>query len=173
MLLNGLETERLKFRNIEESDLEIWREFANDAEAVKFFQPIGDPVEFAKQWIERALNRYVKDGIGLYALIEKKSNEFVGQCGLIRQVVDDIPELEIGYHLLPKFWHCGFASEAAIACKKFAFDNHLSDSLISIIDPGNIASQKVAIRNGMSLDKQTIWHDIPVLIFRIKNEPFT
>jgi [ribosomal protein S5]-alanine N-acetyltransferase len=78
--------------------------------------------------------------------------------------------MEIGYHLLPKFWHGGYASEAAIACKDFAFKNNLSESLISIIHPKNIASQKVAIKNGMTLDKETSWREMKVWIFRINKK---
>jgi RimJ/RimL family protein N-acetyltransferase len=84
--------------------------------------------------------------------------------------VDDIQELEIGYSILPKFWNQGYATEAARKCKEHAFQNDFSDSLISIIHIKNIQSEKVARKNGMELDKKTIFKEMPVNIFRI-NKP--
>jgi [ribosomal protein S5]-alanine N-acetyltransferase len=89
MLLNGLETERLRFRNLELSDAKIWIEFLSDPNAIKFFPPIANTDEYAQYWMERQLARYTTDGFGLYALIEKTSNHFIGQCGIMKQNVDD------------------------------------------------------------------------------------
>jgi len=61
----------------------------------------------------------------------------------------------------------GYATEAAKKCKEFAFENNLAESLISIIHVDNIPSQKVALNNGMFLDKTTIYRDNQVHIFRI------
>ncbi len=78
------------------------------------------------------------------ALIKKENYAFVGQCGLIH-TVDGVEELEIGYSLMPEFRGKGYALEAAKKCKDFAFENNLSDSLISIIHIDNKESEKVAI----------------------------
>lgn len=58
--------------------------------------------------------------------------------------------LEIGYLLERKYWHKGYAIEAARACKKYAFEILKADEVCSIIRDTNIASQNVAIRNGMT-----------------------
>ena len=63
-------------------------------------------------------------------------------------------ELEIGYHLLKKYWHKGYAIEAAELFKNYAFENNLCQSLISIIHINNTASHHVAIKNGMLKEKQ-------------------
>lgn len=57
--------------------------------------------------------------------------------------------LEIGYLLERSHWHQGYAIEAARACKKYAFDVLKADEVCSIIRDTNVASQKVAVRNGM------------------------
>ena len=100
-------------------------------------------------------------------LINKKTNELVGQCGLLVQTVDEIKELEIGYSILPNHWRKGYATEAARKCKAYAKKNNFAESLISTIHIDNIPSQKVAINNGMSLDKTTVYDHNPVHIFRI------
>jgi RimJ/RimL family protein N-acetyltransferase len=68
---------------------------------------------------------------------------------------------------LPQFWQQGFAIEAAQKCKEFAFEHHFADSLISIIHVDNVPSQKVALKNGMHLQKTTSYKDNPVHIFRV------
>ena len=101
------------------------------------------------------------------ALIEKESGRLIGHCGLLVQIVDGIPELEIAYSLLPEFWNKGYAIEAAMKCRDFAFANNFSDSLISIISLTNIPSEKVALKNGMHIDKRTIYSNNEVNIFRV------
>jgi len=77
--------------------------------------------------------------------------------------------LEIGYSILPEYWKMGYASEASKTCKKIAFENKLTHSLISIIHVDNMGSQKVAINNGMLLDKTTSYKNNPVHIFRVNS----
>ena len=81
--------------------------------------------------------------------------------------VDGIEELEIGYSLMPEHRGKGYALEAAKTCKDYAFENNLSDALISIIHIDNKASERVAISNGLKLDKTTTYNNSPVNIFRI------
>lgn len=166
--LDGHETERIRFRKLKEEDLDELMPFFSSEEAMKFLPAVGPPRENGTEWIQRQIRRYNKNHDGLYALIHKTTGEIVGMCGLILQEVDNTPELEIGYHLLPKFWKQGFASEAAQYCKKFAKENKLAPSVISIVDLENFNSQKVAERNGMQRDKQTEFMGFPVHIYRAK-----
>lgn len=59
--------------------------------------------------------------------------------------------LEIGYLFNRLYWHRGYATEAARACKKYAFEILKADEVCSIIRDTNIASQNVAVRNGMTI----------------------
>jgi len=166
-LLDGQETERLNFKLLEPSDFDDWVELFKATEILKF---IGQdektkPEELCEKWFEKIFDRYQNDLGGMNVLIDKNTNSLIGQCGLLVQEVDSIQELEIGYSILPKFWNKGYATEAAIKCKEVAFSNNYSDSLISIIHTENIGSKKVAINNGMKLDKTTIFKDMQVNIF--------
>ena len=160
------QSERLIFRELTMDDVDTWMEFINSPEAVKF---LGIPMErqSAIIWMERAKRRYEDFGMGMWALIDKQSGEMVGNCGLLVQDVDGQQELEIGYHLIPRFWKKGYATEAAKACKEFAFTHNLSDYVISIIHVENFNSQHVAERNGMKVWKQTTFRDWPVFIYRV------
>lgn len=161
-------TERIMVRPLELGDVPHWTEFLGNPEATALFPPdmMASPNR-AQVWIERQIQRYAAGQYGLAALIHKETGEFLGQCGLLAQVVDGQAELEVGYHLMPQHWHQGYATEAARAFRDWGFEHGLADSIISIINQKNVASQAVATRNGMSRGKATVWRDIEVFVYRI------
>lgn len=171
-LLDGQETGRLIFRKITEQDFSDWLEFFQDPSTSLHWIEEKEPPEIAcKKWYQKQQWRYDNDKGGMNALIEKSSGRLIGHCGLMVQTVDEILELEVGYSLLPEFWNKGYAFEAAHRCKEYAFQNNFSDSLISIISLTNLPSQKVALKNGMTVEKETLYQGNKVFIFRVFN-PF-
>ncbi|MCC6936812.1 MAG: GNAT family N-acetyltransferase [Flavobacteriales bacterium] len=169
--LNGLLTERLRFRKLVAADVEWWIDYINDAEAIRFMPfTVGSRAD-CEEMIQRALDRYAEDGSGLNAVLLRDSGTPIGMCGLLTQTVDGAAELEIGYHFLPAHWGHGYAAEAAIACKRFAEERALVRSVISLIDEDNLRSQAVARRNGMLPVKRTIHRDVPAVVFRAMLSP--
>ncbi len=168
-LLDGQESDRLKFDLVDTEDFATWIELFNDQGVARFvgMEKIPNPQEQCEHWLDRIKYRYENDLGGLNALIDKNTNKIVGQCGLLVQEVDGITELEIGYSILPQHWRKGYAGEAAQKCRDFAFENNYADSLISIIHVDNINSKGVAIKNGMNDTKTTSFKEMPVNIFRI------
>lgn len=167
-LLEGQESARLRFRKLEQSDFDTWLAFHQNPEANQFWQGIPeDPVKACQHWFEKAFYRYENNLGGMNVLIDKDTHQFIGQCGLLVQTVDGVEELEIGYSILPKYWRRGYAIEAAQKCKEFAQENKLAKSLISIIQVDNVASQKVALNNGMLLHKTTVYDSNKVHIYSI------
>ncbi len=168
-LLDGQESDRLLFRNVNLSDFNVWLEFHKNPETSKhWISEVEHPEIACSKWYDKQFERYANNKGGMNAIIDKQSSLLVGHCGLLVQVVDGVSELEVAYSLLPEFWNKGYATEAAKKCRDFAFDNSLSDSLISIISLTNIPSQNVAIKIGMILDKKTIYEGNDVNIFRIQ-----
>ncbi len=148
-----------------------WTVLFKDKEVVEYFPAFkGSDEERSTQWIKRQQSRYEENKFGLQALIDKKTNQFIGQCGLLMQEVDRETEIEVGYHIFKRFWGQGFAPEAAKLFIDYAFKNNLSNSIISIININNIRSQQVAEKNGLVREKQTNWLDLNVYIYRIKKE---
>lgn len=167
-----LQTERLTTRFLTPEDAVIWSQFFADPQAVELFPPqwLGDPISAARNWVERQLGRYADQRYGMQALIHRQTGEFIGQCGLLAQEVDGVQELEVGYHVLHRYWGQGFAPEAARRFIKYGFDNKLADSIISIIDVRNHRSQRVAEKNRLFREKQTRWNDLDVFVYRIKQD---
>jgi ribosomal-protein-alanine N-acetyltransferase len=170
-LLDREETARMHFRIIERSDFASWLPFFQNPDSFRYWNMQRQAPEIeCRQWYDKQFDRYDQDTGGMNVLIEKSSGNLIGHCGLLVQNVDGCGELEIGYSLLPAFWSMGFASEAASKCRDVAFDRGYSSSLISIISLANTPSARVAEKNGMAIDKQTVYNNNEVNIFRITVE---
>ena len=159
-----LETERLLLRDMAFSDMDELLHVFGDAENMRFYPKLFDR-ERMQEWIEWNLRNYDQYGFGLWAVVLKQTNEVIGDCGLVPQVVDGISEIEMGYHIRRDLQGQGLATEAAQACRKYAFQELGRDKVISIIAPENFPSRRVAEKNGMSLMKETVWRDKRVCIY--------
>lgn len=115
---------------------------------MRFYPAPKSPTEVAA-WIARMRERYERDGIGLW-IVETTDGEFVGDCGLTWQRVNDRDVLEVGFHTLPGRQRRGFATEAAEACVVEARRRFAPIELSAIIHPGNAASRRVAEKLGMT-----------------------
>jgi RimJ/RimL family protein N-acetyltransferase len=167
-LLPGISTARLRFRLLEAEDFSLCLPFFQDPRSHQYWDTQGkDPQTLCTEWFEKQEWRYMNDKGGAMALIEKDSGTLVGWCGLLVQEVDGLEELEVGYSLLPAHWNKGYATEAARRCLEVAFGSGLAESVISIIQIHNVPSQRVAEKNGLHRDKQTLHHGNPVFIYRI------
>ena len=167
-LLDGESTSRLHFRAIKESDFDTWLQFFKDPITREHWKgEFGQPESECRKWYDKQFHRYQNDLGGMNALIEKVSGNLVGHCGIALLNIDHKWEFEIGYSLLPRYWGQGFAIEAALKCRDFAFENNFSDSIISIISHTNVPSQKVALKNGMTNTKSTVYAENDVFIYRI------
>lgn len=168
-LLDGVESKRLRLRLLEPSDFDVWKALFDSENTALFLglDPQLSSDELCRIWFNKVFHRYQNDLGGMNVLIEKSSDEIVGQCGLLIQTVESEKRLEIGYSILPKHRNKGFASEAAKLCKDQAFQNGWSDHLISLVHADNISSERVAIKNGMQLEKQIIDDGSPMNIFSI------
>lgn len=102
-----------------------------------------------RQWLDRQMKRYRLWGFGLWAVVSREGGRMIGQCGLTRQEWNGREVLEIGYLFNRGYWHRGYATEAAEACKRYAFDVLRAGEVCSIIRDSNVPSQRVALRIDM------------------------
>lgn len=151
-----LETNQLMFRRYTMDDLAFVEELVTNENVMKY---IGSGVvkdrNYAIQLIERMIEQYNNfDDYGLHVLVHKESGKRIGHAGLVAQIIDDAFEMELGYWIHPDFWGQGYATEAAHALKQYAEQELELERYVSAIQVGNVASQKIALQNGMKLEKQ-------------------
>lgn len=168
-----LETSRLYLREMKQSDDTSLCRILQDEQVMYAYEHAFDEKE-VQEWLDNQIKRYRDYGFGLWAVILKKTDEMIGQCGLTMQDYNGKQVPEIGYLFQKQYWHKGYATEAAIACKEYAFNVLDVSEVYSMIRDTNIASQNVAERNGMSVTGHLVKHyynmDMPHLVFSVKRE---
>jgi len=164
-----LQTSRLILREFVPNDAVALARILSDPETMRYYPAPCDRAG-VEQWIARNLQRYERDGVGLWAMILKSSAELIGDCGVLRQEVEGEYLYEIGYHLRRDCWHQGYATEAAIACREWGFRNLKADRLISLIRPENLPSRRVAERNGMAIWKEIEWRSLRHSVYSIERQ---
>jgi RimJ/RimL family protein N-acetyltransferase len=147
-----LETERLLIRQLTIDDANFIFELLNDP---TFIQHIGDrnirSVEDAQTYVLNGpVTSYAKNGFGLSLVILKATGEFIGMCGLIKR--DELEDVDIGYAYLPRYWHKGYAVEAALAMKSYAKETVHLNRLVAIVNPTNTSSIRVLEKLGMKFE---------------------
>jgi ribosomal-protein-alanine N-acetyltransferase len=168
-----LQTKRLILRHLVMSDLDDLYALYCDPEIRRYFPEGVLTLEETKEELEWFLNGHPKyPQLGLWGTIHKESGEFIGRCGLLPWEIDEKLEIEIAYLLDKSFWHQGLATEAAQGILSYGFEKLNLSRLICLIDPGNIASQRVAERIGMTLERKVdgiAGDTFPTLIYAINN----
>ena len=166
-----LETKRLYLRKMNQSDYEALSKMLQDEETMYAYEGAFSDEE-TQEWLDRQIDRYREYGFGLWAVVLKETDEMIGQCGLTMQQWNGRQVLEIGYLLQRAYWHNGYATEAAKACKEYAFTKLDADEVCSIIRDTNTASQNVAQRNEMTVVDKWVKHyrgvDMPHYLYSVK-----
>ncbi len=160
------ETDRLKLRQMDANDEDNLMRIFSDPTAMQYY-PSTKTREEAQRWIQWNLKNYESHGAGLWICELKENGIFVGQCGIVPQIVDEQHEMEIGYLFVRDYWGKGLATEAAKASKDFGFTKLGLKRLISMIYKPNSPSIKVAERVGMTFEKETLINNRETLIYSI------
>ncbi|HKN57181.1 MAG TPA: GNAT family N-acetyltransferase [Amycolatopsis sp.] len=149
-----LTSRRLVLREMTDADLDDMAALLGDPEVMRYY-PAPKSRGEAQAWISRSQQRYREHGFGLWTVCLRDSGEFVGDCGLVRQRVDGMDEVEVGYHVRTALQGNGYATEAAAACLDFARTVLGLSRLTAIIDPANVPSQRIATKIGLRPEKHT------------------
>lgn len=168
-----IETERLILRKMDNGDYSALCKILQDEDVMYAYEHAFSDDE-VDEWLKKQLVRYETDGIGLWAVALKENGEVIGQCGLTKQLWWGENIVEVGYLFRKDFWHKGYATEAAVACKDYAFNRLGEKRVYSIIRDLNLPSRRVALRNGMKVCGVQVKHyygiDMPHLIYCVSNE---
>lgn len=147
-----IETKRLYLRELTLDDTDELMKVLSDSESMQFYpKPFTD--EGVEKWIRWNIDNYKKYRHGLWAVILKEGDVFLGDCGITMQNIDGDIVPEIGFHIIKDYCNKGYATEAAISCRDYAFNVLGYPRVFSYTTVQNVPSQKVAEKMGMSVYK--------------------
>ena len=142
-----IETERLLLREMNDDDFQPLYEVLADSEIMQHYPYTFDEAR-VRNWIQRNMDRYRIFGFGLLAVCLKETGEMIGDCGLTMQLINGQIKPEIGYHIRADKQRKGYAKEAAIAVRDWAFNNTPFNVVYSYMKYTNEASIKTAMSYG-------------------------
>jgi RimJ/RimL family protein N-acetyltransferase len=160
-----IETARLLLRRFVREDEDALAAVLCDADTMRWY-PKPFTREQVRGWIEQQMVRY-RSGPGLMAMVEKQTGRLIGDCGAFWREILDRVELEVGYHVNRERWNQGFATEGARAVIEYAFNTLEVDHVVSMIRPENVASRRVAEKNGMTVDRMIFWRDYDHCVYQL------
>jgi len=155
MISTLCETERLLLRRQQASDIEFLTDLWADPQVTRY---IGGPRD--RDWLRSVFAETEQNPCAeeydLWPVVEKATGRLVGHCGLLDKEVDGQSEIELTYVFTPSAWRKGYATEIGRAITQLAFEEKGVRRLISLIEPENESSERVALRLGMHLEKEVV-----------------
>src|ERR1041384_1678306 len=150
-----LETSRLILRHLERNDLNDLYTLYSDPEIRKYFPEGVLTLAETREHLE-----WYMDGprdhpqLGLWATIHKETGRFIGRCGLLTWEINGVSQIEIAYLIDKVYWNQGLATEAAQGLLRYGFEKLKLSRMICMMHPDNTASQRVAEKIGMTLERE-------------------
>ena len=166
-----LETKRLILRRQVMEDLDnLWALYC-DPEITRYIPDAPKSYDETREELEWFMNGHPKyPKLGLWATIHKETGKFIGRCGLLPWTIEDRQEVEVAYTIAREYWGQGLGTEAGRGILQYGFDRLQLSRLICLIDPENSASQRVAVKIGMTFEKRVDGIDgdnLPTLIYSV------
>lgn len=167
--LEELNTERLRLRRYRRDDFENAYRLTSDPRVMRYY-PAPYDRDRVTRMIDNVLRSYGELGYSVLVVERRSDGAFLGQIGLLHwDDVDGREDVEVAYMLAAEAWGNGYATEAARACRDWAFERLDVDRVVSFIAIANEPSMRVAERNGMTrikrLDENRL--GIPIYVYAI------
>ena len=170
------ETDRFLLREMLPSDIDGMFELDSDPEVHKYLgnNPVSnraqivDTINFVRQ-------QYMDYGIGRWAIIEKKTNEFIGWSGL--KFVTELTNkhqnyYDLGYRLIRKYWRKGIATETAKIALDYAFNVLKVEAVYAASSIENIGSNKILQRIGLNFIETFFYKDIECNWYKLNKQEY-
>lgn len=154
-----IETGRLCLRQWRKTDLKPFAQMNSSKDVMEYFPKLLS-IEESNAMVSKYQALIEERGWGICAVNLKDSDTFIGSAGL-NQPQYDLPFnpcIEIGWRLRKEFWGYGYATEAANACLKFAFEELKLDEVVSFTAKINKRSQRVMERLKMKNTRNNFYH---------------
>ena len=154
-----LTTDRLILRTWGFDDIPLMAAINSNPIVLGYIFPLTQDSKTTENFIYRINEQYNKYGYSLYAVNLKSTGEFIGFVGLNHPDfaianfgTESKPVVEIGWRLSVKHWGKAYATEAAKAVLKMAFEQLKLNEIVSFTVPDNKRSIKVMEKIGMTRD---------------------
>lgn len=153
-------------------DVDVLAHYWSDPETMRFLGKHGDvwTREQVVERIERAIRFCKEHGMTFWTLIEKDTNQVIGQGGLV-PIEFNGREIELGYRFGKAHWGKGYATEIAKASAAHGFESMGLDRLVAVSFAGNRASRSVLTKAGFDeLGESGLYYEKTLILFEM-NKP--
>jgi len=156
-----IETARLTLRPPVADDFDDYAALGADLKVMQFLSATGTPMNRFEEWrgFSAQVGHWTMKNFGLFTVRERETGAFVGRIG--PWFPEGWPDIEVGWALRSAYWGRGYATEAARASIDYAFTHLNCAHVISLIDPNNTRSIRVAERLGERLERETTLPHLP------------
>lgn len=165
--MDAITTERLYLRPFTADDMDDFAEILANPDVMRFSLEKPKTKDESRSTLEFMLTACQKDGFGLFAVMLRAEQKFIGYCGFVVRRIDGLREIELGCGFSPAYWGKGFATEAMKACRDFGFMKLGFPHLISIFDPKNLGAIRVAEKLDMKFETRSEFHGSPLIIYGV------
>ncbi len=164
-----IETQRLRLRQYSLDDLDKLAIILSNPEVMRYSPRGAIPKEHVqqatKEILEFFMNHWKQHGFGVWAVLEKKSNQLIGHCGL--NFLPDSPEVEILYRFAQAYWNQGIATEATKASLRYRFEEVKLARIVAITLPEHTASRRVMEKAGLKYEKDAHFYSLDVVYYAL------
>jgi RimJ/RimL family protein N-acetyltransferase len=161
-----IETERLLLRPVEMADIDEFVALHDDPDVTRFIWRFDRSA--AEQRLRQAELEWSERGHGMFAVLDRAGERFLGRAGL--RYWPQFDETEVGWVLRRDAWGHGYAAEAARACIDRGFASLAVPYLTAMIHPGNERSIRLARRLGLSPLRTDVLLDTAVVVHALTRE---
>lgn len=163
------QSQRLGFRGWHENDLDRMTEINTDPAVMEFFPAIQDRTK-TTDFITRMQAEQAAKGFCYFAAEELASREVIGFIGLHEQTFESpfTPCIDIGWRLHRSAWGKGYATEGALRCLEFGFQEIKLPKIYALAPEVNFRSVNVMKKAGL-VQTGTFIHPLLVHDERLKN----
>lgn len=145
-----MESDRIGFSEWTINDIDLAEKLWGNPSVTRYICKSGI---FSNEDIRNRLNTEIENGkinhVQYWPIFEKNTSKLLGCCGL-RPFKNEQNSYEIGFHLCEDAWGKGYATEAANAVIKYAYDTLNADIIYAGHHPDNVGSKRVLMKLGFT-----------------------
>jgi [ribosomal protein S5]-alanine N-acetyltransferase len=162
----------MRLRPLDLGDLDAWhRQIFSDLKVTRYL-PVRKPIP--REDMVARLASHVKSwqvrGFGVWAVLEKASNQLMGHAGFVTPEASD--RIELIYALGRDWWGRGFATEAAAACLRDGFEVLNFMEIAALAFPENEPSIRVMLKLGFAFEDIVPRFGVELVRYRVDADSF-